>query len=252
MAGRAAAVRPVADGVRAVPALAAGWHLAAGPDGLAGPGGRGRADHLGCVHRFHSRPGPPARGRGAEKGDLQAEPPGGIDTEPDDHGLGRSRGGFTTKVHLACEQGQKPLSILITAGQRGDSPQFQPVLERIRVPRPGRGRPAPAPGGSWPTRPTAPAATAPTCAVAGSGAPSRTRPTRSATARTRAAPAAARPPSTPNATRTGTRSSAASAGSSATGPSPPATTSSPSATKPPSTSLQSTSGSAPTYETRPR
>ena len=141
MAGRAAAVRPVADGVRAVPALAAGWHLAAGPDGLAGPGGRGRADHLGCVHRFHSRPGPPARGRGAEKGDLQAEPPGGIDTEPDDHGLGRSRGGFTTKVHLACEQGQKPLSILITAGQRGDSPQFQPVLERIRVPRPGRGRP---------------------------------------------------------------------------------------------------------------
>lgn len=30
---------------------------------------------------------------------------------------------------------------MITAGQRGDSPQFQPVLERIRVPRPGRGRP---------------------------------------------------------------------------------------------------------------
>ena len=62
-------------------------------------------------------------------------------TEPDDHGLGRSRGGLTTKVHLACEQGQKPLSVLVTAGQRGDSPQFQAVLERIRVPRPGRGRP---------------------------------------------------------------------------------------------------------------
>jgi hypothetical protein len=44
-------------------------------------------------------------------------------------------------VHLACEQGQKPLSVLVTAGQRGDSPQFQAVLERIRVPRPGRGRP---------------------------------------------------------------------------------------------------------------
>ncbi len=61
--------------------------------------------------------------------------------EPADHGLGRSRGGLTTKVHLACEQGQKPLSIVITAGQRGDSPQFQAVLERIRVPRPGPGRP---------------------------------------------------------------------------------------------------------------
>ncbi len=30
---------------------------------------------------------------------------------------------------------------MITAGQRGDSPQFQAVLERIRVPRPGPGRP---------------------------------------------------------------------------------------------------------------
>ncbi|MFI8191675.1 IS5 family transposase [Streptomyces sp. NPDC085946] len=71
----------------------------------------------------------------------QKEPPGGITTEPDDHGLGRSRGGFTTKIHLACEQGQKPLSLLITAGHRHDSPQFQPVLEAIRVPRIGPGRP---------------------------------------------------------------------------------------------------------------
>jgi transposase len=35
---------------------------------------------------------------------------------------------------LACEQGQKPLSVVITAGQRGDSPQFEAVLDRIRVP----------------------------------------------------------------------------------------------------------------------
>jgi transposase len=62
-------------------------------------------------------------------------------TEPADHALGRSRGGLTTKVHLSCEQGQKPLSIVITAGQRHDSPQFQAVLEAIRVPRPGPGRP---------------------------------------------------------------------------------------------------------------
>ncbi|MFF9779912.1 transposase [Streptomyces sp. NPDC013978] len=61
-------------------------------------------------------------------------------TEPDDHGLGRSRGGFSTKVHLACEQGQKPLPLLVTAGQRGDSPQFEPALEAIRVPRAGNGR----------------------------------------------------------------------------------------------------------------
>lgn len=36
-------------------------------------------------------------------GQAQKEPPGGTRTEPEDHGLGRSRGGFTTKIHLACE-----------------------------------------------------------------------------------------------------------------------------------------------------
>ena len=61
--------------------------------------------------------------------------------EPADHGLGRSRGGLSTKIHLACEQRQKPLPVVITAGQRGDSPQFQAVLGRIAVPRPGPGRP---------------------------------------------------------------------------------------------------------------
>ncbi|MFD5655015.1 transposase [Streptomyces sp. NPDC127039] len=39
------------------------------------------------------------------------------------------------------EQGQKPLSLLTTAGHRHDSPRFQRVLERIRVPRTGPGRP---------------------------------------------------------------------------------------------------------------
>ncbi|GAA2681284.1 hypothetical protein GCM10010412_066020 [Nonomuraea recticatena] len=64
-----------------------------------------------------------------------------MSTEPADHGLGRSRGGLTTKMHLAAEQGQKVLSLIVTAGQRGDSPQFQPVLEKISVPRLGLGRP---------------------------------------------------------------------------------------------------------------
>ncbi|WKX07392.1 IS5 family transposase [Streptomyces sp. NL15-2K] len=78
---------------------------------------------------------------GARKRDLQRDKPGGVAVEPADHGLGRSRGGLTTKVHLAVEHGQKPLSFLVTAGHRHDSPQFQPVLERIRVPRVGVGRP---------------------------------------------------------------------------------------------------------------
>jgi transposase len=68
----------------------------------------------------------------------QREPPG---PEPADHGLGRSRGGLSTKIHLACEQGRKPLSIVLTPGQAGDSPQFTAVLDAIRVARTGRGRP---------------------------------------------------------------------------------------------------------------
>ncbi|WP_263407301.1 IS5 family transposase [Micromonospora craniellae] len=74
-------------------------------------------------------------------GHLQKEPPGGVHDEPADHALGRSRGGLTTKTHLACEQGQKVLSLIVTAGHRGDSPQFIPVLRRIRVTRLGVGRP---------------------------------------------------------------------------------------------------------------
>ncbi|WP_445800666.1 IS5 family transposase [Streptomyces malaysiensis] len=76
-----------------------------------------------------------------KRGTCRRNRPGGVVTEPDDHGLGRSRGGLTTKLHLAVEQDQKPMSVVITAGQRGDSPQFEVVLGRVRVPRLGTGRP---------------------------------------------------------------------------------------------------------------
>jgi transposase len=45
-------------------------------------------------------------------------------------------------LHLACDGKGRPLSIVITPGQRHDSTQLEPVLAGIRVPRPGgRGRP---------------------------------------------------------------------------------------------------------------
>ncbi|MGW4101630.1 IS5 family transposase [Streptomyces sp. NPDC004976] len=61
--------------------------------------------------------------------------------EPDDHALGRSRGGLTTKIHLACDGRGRPLAILLTPGQRHDSICARPLLERIHVPRTGVGRP---------------------------------------------------------------------------------------------------------------
>ena len=55
--------------------------------------------------------------------------------------MGSGAPGAGCKLHLAVEGGQRPLSIVVTAGQRGDSPQFGAVLGGIRVPRLGPGRP---------------------------------------------------------------------------------------------------------------
>lgn len=58
--------------------------------------------------------------------------------------LGRSRGGLTTKTHLSCTRQCLPLSLKVTAGQAGDSPQFIAVLNKIKVPGPvGRPRTRP-------------------------------------------------------------------------------------------------------------
>lgn len=58
-----------------------------------------------------------------------------------DEALGRSRGGFTTKIHMASDGGCRPLAVLVTPGQWGDAPQMIPILDRIRVPRPAGGHP---------------------------------------------------------------------------------------------------------------
>jgi transposase len=60
--------------------------------------------------------------------------------------LGRSRGGLTSKIHLLADDRARPLCWLTSPGQRGDSPMFRPVLERLRIKRRGRGRPRTRPG----------------------------------------------------------------------------------------------------------
>ncbi|MFE7358162.1 transposase [Streptomyces sp. NPDC057543] len=58
-----------------------------------------------------------------------------------DEGLGRSRGGFTSKLHLSADGRCRPLSLVVTPGKRADCTQFKLVLEKIRVPRHRPGRP---------------------------------------------------------------------------------------------------------------
>lgn len=60
---------------------------------------------------------------------------------PADHAIGRSRGGLTTKIHLACDGRGRPLSVMVTAGNVNDSTRLVQVLAGIRVPRIGPGVP---------------------------------------------------------------------------------------------------------------
>lgn len=52
---------------------------------------------------------------------------GGPGLEPD-RDLGRSRGGFGTKIHLAACDERTALGVVLTAGQAGDAPAFEPTL----------------------------------------------------------------------------------------------------------------------------
>jgi transposase len=91
--------------------------------------------------RISTPPAPaPRRAAGGEKEKGGSQPVAG-------EALGRSRGGLTTKIHLAGEGKGRPLAVVLSEGQRHESTQLEPVLDRIRVPRqspdgrPRRGRP---------------------------------------------------------------------------------------------------------------
>ena len=73
----------------------------------------------------------PEEPRGRKKGLLN----------PPEEALGRSKGGFSTKLHLSCDGKGRPLSLVLTGGQSHESTQLEAVLDAIRVPRMGPGRP---------------------------------------------------------------------------------------------------------------
>ena len=57
--------------------------------------------------------------RRAEKGDQEHE------------GLGRSRGGFTTKLHARCDGYGRPLGFVLTPGQAHDIQGFGPLFRMV-------------------------------------------------------------------------------------------------------------------------
>lgn len=77
------------------------------------------------VRRREFRPGQPRRRRGGKKGDPE---------EPPDHALGRSRGGYGTKLHVVCDAGGVPLGACVSAGQEHESTHFCRVMADVPLP----------------------------------------------------------------------------------------------------------------------
>lgn len=140
LAGPARRVRSVGAGVRPVPPLAAGRHLAADLHCAADPSRCQPPDHLGHQRGLHGVPGAPARRWGAEKWELQK---GADRRRPGGAGRPRARPLARRADHQAapgCRAGAKA-HVPRGHGRDAGSPQFEAVLSRIRVPRPGTGRP---------------------------------------------------------------------------------------------------------------
>lgn len=55
--------------------------------------------------------------------------------EPEDFALGRSRGGFGTKLYLVADGGGIPLGAVVTAGHRHESVFFEEVMDTVRISR---------------------------------------------------------------------------------------------------------------------
>ena len=51
--------------------------------------------------------------------------------EPADHALGRSRGGFSTKIHVLCDGHGHPLHFHLTPGQAHETTGLVPLLESV-------------------------------------------------------------------------------------------------------------------------
>lgn len=81
------------------------------------------------------------RAQGAEPNDKN--PPGGRTNR---EALGRSRGGLSTKIHLAADRRCRPVTRILTPGQHGDCPQFIALIDSIPIARRGTGRPRTRPG----------------------------------------------------------------------------------------------------------
>lgn len=86
------------------------------------------------VGRLHGQPGSPARRRCPQKGQRRGDELEDPARSAARQALGRSRGGLTTKVHLACDGRGLPLAVVVTPANINDSTVFDTVMGDLRVP----------------------------------------------------------------------------------------------------------------------
>ena len=108
----------------------------------------------GCTSRARP-PGGACRGRRPTQGARWNDKKSQLRwDEPDDRAIGRSRGGLTIKTHVLVDGRGRPLVLIVSPGQAGDSPALPRLLAELRVARPGRVDPGPPRAGCAATRRT--------------------------------------------------------------------------------------------------
>jgi len=68
-------------------------------------------------------------------------PAGPAPSGGEDEALGRSQGGFSTKLHLRAEGNGRPITAVLTGGERQEQIALERLLDQGAIHRPGRGRP---------------------------------------------------------------------------------------------------------------
>ena len=90
----------------------------------------------GSVVRAHQHAAGASRGEIDPNSELSA-----IEQVQEREALGWSKGGFSTKIHLRCDGNGRPITFLVSVGERHEAVLFEPLMEQGAVKRSGPGRP---------------------------------------------------------------------------------------------------------------
>lgn len=128
--------------IRSILPLATEWLVEPDFARLTTASGCPRQDVLGSAsRRWQCDSCPPTCGR-SKKGDLD---PQSLLSESEQvqqrEALGRSKGGFSTKIHLRCDRNGLPITFLLTVGERHETVVFEQLMEQGAIQHSSGGRP---------------------------------------------------------------------------------------------------------------